>query len=39
LVKKYLIEIGAEEAEPMKSALKDLSIFFPNEVVEILLDS
>ncbi len=39
LVNKYLIMIGAEEAEPMKSALKDLSVFFTKEVVEILLDS
>jgi hypothetical protein len=29
LVKKYLMEISAEQAEPIKSALKDLSVFFP----------
>jgi hypothetical protein len=37
LVKKYLIKISAKEAEPIKSALKDLSVFFPKGVVEILL--
>jgi len=39
LVKNYLMEISAEQAEPIKSALKDLSVFFSKEVVEILLDS
>jgi hypothetical protein len=39
LVKKYLREIRAEQAEPIKSALKDLSVFFSKEVVEMLLDS
>ena len=39
LVKNYLMEISAEQAEPIKSALKDLSVFFSKEVVEMLLDS
>jgi hypothetical protein len=39
LVKKYLMKISAEQAEPIKSALKDLYVFFPKEVVEMLLDS
>ncbi len=39
LVKKYLMEISPEQAEPIKSALKDLSVFFSKEVVEMLLDS
>ncbi len=36
---KYLQKITAGEAEPIKAALKDLSVFFSKEVVEILLDS
>ena len=36
---KYLQKITAGEAEPTKAALKDLSVFFSKEVVEILLDS
>jgi hypothetical protein len=38
LVKEYLMKNSAEEAEPIKSALKDLSVFSPKEVFEILLD-
>jgi hypothetical protein len=33
------MEISAEQAEPIKSALKNLSVFFSKEVVEMLLDS
>jgi hypothetical protein len=33
------MKISAEQAEPIKSALKDLSVFFPKEVIEMLLDS
>jgi hypothetical protein len=39
LFKKYLQKITVEEAEPIKAALKDLSVFFSKEVIEILLDS
>ncbi len=39
LFKKYLQNITAEEAEPIKAALKDLSVFFSKKVIEILLDS
>ena len=39
LFKKYLKKITVEEAEPIKAALKDLSVFFSKEVIEILLDS
>jgi hypothetical protein len=39
LVKGYIIKISAEEAEPIKSAFKDIAVVFSKEVIEILLQS
>jgi hypothetical protein len=33
------MEISAEQAEPIKSALKDVAVIFPKENIEMLLDS